>query len=148
MLKSTGVGAAGYGGQDRRIHFQKTVVVLEYSLYFLDYLGSLYKCFLDFRIYDEVYVSLTVSQVGVFEAVPFVRQNLQRLGKQSDFNRLDGDFAVLGLENRSRHAYDVADVISLEPFIFFVAYDVASDIALDSSLLVLYIYKGSFAPCF
>ena len=99
----------------------------------------------DVLVHDEVDVSLAVSQVCVLEAVPLVRQHLQRLAQQLDLAGPDADLAGLCHEDLARDADDVARVVGLEDVVLVLADVVARHEDLDTALLVLHVHKRDLA---
>ena len=126
------IGAAIEGLEHRRFHFQEVMV----GVPFADsrhHGSSLHEGVPDFRIHDEIQVSLAVALFLVCETVPFFRQRAQGLGKHGEMDDPYGQFTGMGGENGAFNAEDIADVHQLEegPFIFrkFISLEIHLDIA-------------------
>ena len=108
-----GRGAARDRVQHRRFHFHELVLFHE-AADRRDGGGTRLEGAARLFVHDQVDVALAVLRFLVGQAVEFVRQRAQRLGDQTQLGDLDGQFVRLGLEQRARHAQDIAQVIVVQ----------------------------------
>ena len=114
-LEGAGDGAAGPGLHHRRFHFEKVPLFHETADQADDF-ASLLKNLADLRVHDQVEMALPVADLHVRQAVPFLRQRMQRFGQEAQtvFFHVDRQFARLGLEYPAGNPDDVAHVEALE----------------------------------
>ena len=130
--------AARVRNEHRSFDLQKALCIKEttdcaYNLRALD------KCILNLGIHYKIDVSLTVSRIGVGEAVIFFGKNLQALRKKGYLCCVDRDFTRFGGECSAGYADDIADIELFEALIFVNADAVACDVALNTALEVLHV---------
>ena len=65
---------------------------------------------LDIGIRNEIKVTLTVTNFGVFESVPLGRRRTKRLGEDGEGFELDARLVGLGAEQRAGHADEIAKI--------------------------------------
>ena len=135
--------AAGNGLQYRCFHFQEALAVQEFTD-FCDDAGTFDECVTHFGVYDQVQISLTVTQFLVFQTVEFFGQYLQALGQQCHFFGVYGNFPCFCLEYEAFDADQVADVEFFECGISFIADVVTTYIRLDVAVSVLDVAEGRF----
>ena len=99
-LKWPGGSAARVGDQHRRLHLHEALGVQE-AADGADDLGTLDEGVLHFRIHDQVHVALAVTQIRVGQAVEFLRQDLETLGKQGDLLRMNRYLTCFRLKHRT-----------------------------------------------
>ncbi len=95
--------------QDRRINFKEALAVKIGADLFEDQ-ATLDKGVLNFRVDDEINITLTIAHIHVFQAVELFRQRKKRFCKHFDGFRVNGNFASFGAEHEALNADNVADV--------------------------------------
>ena len=86
---------------------------------------------------DQVEIALAVFDLLVGQAVELVRQRAQRLGQQAQAMGVDGQLAVVGLEQHAFDTEDVAQVPVLEGLVRVGAGVVVGNVDLDAAAAVL-----------
>ncbi len=129
----------------RCLDLHQVVILLEDFTHGADDLGSLAECISYILIHDEVYVSLTVSEVHILETVPLVRQYLQGLAEELYLHCPYADLACLGLEYDTGNTEDIAYIVCLEYVVLILSDVVSCYEDLDAALLVLHVDEGYLA---
>ena len=111
----------------------------------LDELGADDEVALHLRVDDQVHISLAVAQLGVGQAVKFLRQGQKGLGQQGHRLHPDGHLPPLGAEHDALHSHDVADIQLLEAVVLLPIHLVPAGIELDAARLVLQVAEGHLA---
>ena len=142
--EGTGSGAAGDGVQDGGLHLHIAPAVQEVP-HMLDELGADDEVALHLRVDDQVHISLAVAQLGVGQAVKFLRQGQKGLGQQGHRLHPDGHLPPLGAEHDALHSHDVADIQLLEAVVLLPIHLVPAGIELDAARLVLQVAEGHLA---
>ena len=126
------IGAAIERLQHRGFHFQEAVVCVPFADS-RHHGSSLHEGFPNFRIHDEVQISLAVALFLVCEAMPFFRQRAKGLGEHGEMENPHGQFTGMGGEDGAFNAKDITDIHQLEkgPFIFrkFISLEINLDVA-------------------
>ena len=91
---------------------------------------------LDLRISYKIDVSLTVSEIGIFETVIFFGKREQRFAEKLNALAMHGYLAHSGRENYALYADYIADISLFERCIAFFAQIVAADVKLYASRAV------------
>ena len=128
--------AAGDGMHHRRFHFEEVALDHE-GADRLDDLRAALEGLARVVVGDEVEVALAVFLFLVGEAVEFFRQRTQRLRQQADRFGLDGQLALVGLEQGAGDADEIAQVPVLEGVVRFGAGDIVRHVDLDAPAHVL-----------
>ena len=133
--------AAGDGLKDRGLYLKAAgcVKVLAHGG---NNLGPLYEYILYLRIYDKVYIPLTVAELRIGEGVVYLaigllydRKHFEGLAKYGKFFCVNRQLAGLGNEGEAFYTYDVADVKE------FLEYGVIHCFVLSgANFVTLYIY--------
>ena len=115
VVGDEGAGQSAPGGrlQHRRLHLDKAALVEELPDGGDDPAAHL-EDLLDLGVGDEVQVALAVAFFDVAEAVPFLRQGLERLGQQGEVFHPNGRLAGPGPQQLAVNPDDIADVQVLE----------------------------------
>src|SRR5574344_491815 len=143
-LERTGGSAAGICHQHRCLHFQE-VLTVEIAADGTDDLRTLYKGLTDILVHDQICITLSVTDIGIGQSVPFFRQRLQALGHQCHLFCMNGDFTGLCLEHKSLYPYNIADIKLFKISIRLFSQRIAGNINLNISRQILYVAEGSLA---
>ena len=143
-LEGTGRRAAGVLHQHRRLHLHESLSV-QIPANRADDPGTFDKGLLYLRVHDQIHVSLTIAGVRIRQAVILLRQNLQTLGEQRHFLRVNGDFSGFGRENGAADTENIAHIIFLKILVGILSHIVPRHIALNASGKILNITEGSFS---
>jgi len=139
-----GGGAAGDGLHHRRLDFKKIVANHEFADQ-ADDAAALEKDLAHAGVDDHIEIALAVAGLHVGEAVPLLRQDLQRLGQQAQGIGAQGKLAGLGAEGDAGDANDIAEVELAKESEGLFADIVPSDIDLQATLAVLNLDKSGLA---
>ena len=131
-------------GQDGGIDLQEALLV-QISTDLLQDLAALDKGLLDLGVCDEVNIALTITHLGIGQAVELLGQGAQALGQQGDLLGTGAQLAGLGAEHLTLDADDVAHVQLLESSVSVVAQLVTADVELDVALIVAQMGKACLA---
>ena len=112
-LERTGSRAAGNGMEHRRFNFQEMTVVEVFADAFDD-LRPFDEGIFDFRVDDEVEVTLTITRFLVRQAMEFFRQRAEGFGQEGPFFDADRRFPGMSNEDRPFDADDITDIEELE----------------------------------
>ena len=99
--------------------------------------GSLLESLLNLGIYDEIKISLTVTDLSVLEALILVRKGMEALGEKLVVLGEDGNLALLGHVDFTLNANEVADVEVLPCLVLFFReiVDLCEDLDLAPSVV-------------
>ena len=136
--------AAGNRMHDRRFDFQEVSAIQNLANAFND-LAAQNKSAADFRINDQVNITLTITHFYIFQAMPFFRQRPQRFGKQFQSNRFNRQFAHVRTENCSGYTDNIADIHQFDQGIVFFAQGILTYIKLNTACFIHQIDKAGFA---
>ena len=144
-----GVEGAGRGtdlkrSQDGGVHFEEALLV-QISADLLQDLAALDEGVLDFGVGDQVHIALTVTHLGVGQAVELLGQGTQALGQQGQLGGTHAQLAGLGAEHLALDADDIAHVQLLEGGVGLFAQLVAADVQLDIALVIAQVGKTCLA---
>ena len=142
--KRTGRSTAGNGVQNRGFYFQ-IAFVIQNMADTLDNLGPFDEDLPDFRIYNQIHITLAVTDFLVLQAVPFFRQGFQGLAEEFQFLYANGRFTHMGFENNAFHAYNIANIQQFYYAVGVFAHFVLADIQLNLTGFILQIHKAGFA---
>ena len=131
-------------GQDGGIDLQEALLV-QISTNLLQDLAALDKGLLDLGVCDEVNIALTITHLGIGQAVELLGQGAKALGQQDDLLGTGAQLAGLGAEHLTLDADDVAHVQLLESSVSVVAQLVTADVELDVALIVAQMGKACLA---
>ena len=139
-----GGGAARDGVEHRGLHLHIATAVHKVPD-MLDELGANDEVALHLRIDDQIHIALAVAQLGVGQAVEFLRQGQQGLREQRHSHNTDGHLSPLGAKNYAVDSYDIADIILLKAVILRLIHLVLPGVELDAAGLVLQVAEGHLA---
>ena len=139
--------AAGNRLHRGRLDFDVAATVKE-AADFVDDGAAFEKNFFHVRIANQIKVTLTVANFGVFESVPFRGRRAQRFGDDGEGFELDARFAGFGAEQRAGDADEIAEVevrenIPASRRLFF--HGIFLRVNLDASALVAHVNEHGFA---
>ena len=140
-FKGTCSRPARIGYKHRCLHLHESLCIQETTDGGND-LRPLYKGILYLRVHDEVYISLAITDVGIRQAVEFLRKHLEALGQQGNLLCMNGDLAGLCPEYISLNAHDIADVHPLKGLICILSQLIPGHVQLDIPLKILQISEG------
>ena len=115
MVRDERAGACSTGNrlQDRRFHFSVSGFIESVTQCF-HYGGTLQECLFHTVVYHQVYITLAITEFGIFKRVVsyavfifYDRQRFDRLGKYGQFLGMDTDFAHLCTEHETFDTYEV-----------------------------------------
>ena len=129
------IGSAVKRLEYRGFHFQETIVRVPFADS-AHHGRSLDEGFADFRIHDEIQVSLAIALFLVSEAMPFFRQRTEGLGEHFEMEDPDGEFSGMGGEDSAFHAQDITDIYQFEKSPFIFRQFISSEINLHITALV------------
>ena len=130
------------GGQDGGVHLQEALLV-QIGADLLQDLAALHEGVLHLGVCDQVHVALTVTHLGVGQAVELL--GAQALGQQGQLGGAHAQFAGLGAEHLALHADDIAHVQLLEGGVGLFAQLIAADVQLNVALIVPQVGKACLA---
>ena len=107
--------------------------------------GSADEGLANFRIHDQVGITLAVAKVRICHAVIFLRQRTKGLRKQRDVLDMHRDLTGLGLEDITADADDIAHVVFPEVGKLGLRNRVLAHIELDLALAILDVAEDGFA---
>ena len=132
------------GGQDGGVHLQEALLV-QIGADLLQDLAALHEGVLHLGVCNQVHVALTVTHLGVGQAVELLGQGTQALGQQGQLGGAHAQFAGLGAEHLALHADDIAHVQLLEGGVRLFAQLIAADVQLNVALIVPQVGKACLA---
>ena len=144
-VERTSVCTAGDGLENRGLYFQESVILFQYFPNGLYNLRTVVEGFPNIFVHDQVYITLTISQIDILKAAPLIRQHLQGFCQKGQLLSVNGYLVGTGLEDKTAQAHDITDVVGLEDFVLIDADIISLDIALNSALLILYIEERRLA---
>ena len=142
--KGPGVGAAGDGAEDGRLHLHKAQTVQIAAQERHEPAADL-EVPLALRVHDQIHIPLAVADLLVGQAVELLRQGPQGLAQQRDVVCTDGHLAPLGAEHLALDAHDVADIVLLKVVIVVLVHLVLTGVDLDTAGLVLQVAERHLA---
>ena len=142
--EGAGVGAAGNGAEDRRLHLHEAQTVQIAAQERHEAAADL-EVPLALGVHDEIHIPLAVADLLVGQAVELLRQGAQGLAQQGNIAGTDGHFAPLGAEHLAVDADDVADVVLLEAVIVVRVHLVLAGVELDAAGFILQVAEGHLA---
>ena len=131
-------------GQDGGVHFEEALLI-QISTDLLQDLAALDEGILDLGVCDQVNITLTITGLGIGQAVELLRQRAQALGQQGDLLCAGTQLAGLGAEHLALDADDVAHIQLLECGVSLIAQLIAADVELDVALIVAQVGKACLA---
>ena len=131
-------------GQDGGIHLQEALLV-QISADLLQDLAALDEGILHLGVGDQVHIALTVTHLGIGQAVELLGQGAQALGQQGQLGGANAQLAGLGAEHLALDTDDIAHVQLLEGGVSLLAQLVAADIQLDIALVIAQVGKACLA---
>ena len=130
------------GYKHRRLYFHEAAAVKEVTD-FLKNLGTFDKCISDFRIHDQIHITLTITNICVCQAMELLRKCMQTLGKERDLCCMNRNLTCLCLENFALDANDITDIKLLECLIGLCTQFISCYIRLNISLQITDIAERS-----
>ena len=143
-VEGTGGGTDLKGGQDGGIHLQEALLV-QIGADLLQDLAALDEGILHLGVGDQVHIALTITHLGIGQAVELFGQGAQALGQQGQLGGTDTQLAGLGAEHLALDTDDIAHVQLLEGGVSLLAQLVAADIQLDIALVIAQVGKACLA---
>ena len=113
--------------------------------YMLDNSRTRFKCVANLRIDYQIHISLSVSQLGVFEAVEFLRQRQQRLAQERYLVRFYCYLSCIRAEDLALYAYNVAYIIRFVCLIRLFSHYVLAGVALYLTFGVQHVEEACFS---
>ena len=101
--------------------------------------------FADVGVRDQVEISLAISRLHVFEAVPLFRHGEQRLAEELQLFGVNAEFAGARAEQVAFDAQDVADVEQLEEGEIVLADGIFLDVDLEALAVLLHVRETGLA---
>lgn len=95
---------------------------------------SCLECFARFLAHDQIDVTLAVFEFLIGQAVEFVRQGANRFRDQANFGHTNGEFTGSGFEQGARCTENVANVVTFERIMCFLAGCVVGQEKLDTAV--------------
>ena len=101
----------------------------------------------DVGVRDQVEISLAISRLHVFEAVPFLRHGEQSLAEELQLFGVNAEFAGARAEQVAFDTEDVADIEKLEESEIVLADGVFLDVDLEALAVLLHVRETRPCPC-